>query len=302
MPLIYPPHDPRRTDSRLFKGGDGGASQMRADEEARQRKVQMAVDTINAKFGIGGASGGGAAPTRDQFRRAPAGGMPFQMPATHMGGEGGNWAELATGDGDGVDEAAFQRALADWQAAGTDASAAKSAREAMYADISGAVKDTAMRDLDRQYTDASRRNKFGLARAGLMGGSVDAESGGELSTLYGEGKLRAAQSGQQAASDLRATDERTRQNLIGLAQSGLDTGTAASMAAGQMSAAADLAKSQTAQASVGRLFDNMGQAYLTNQMLRARYPNGLPQQGQQSSGYSGGSLWSPSKYFGTETR
>lgn len=231
MPLIYPPHDPRRTDARLYKGGDGGAGEMRAQEEERQRKVQQAVDAINARFGVGSG-------------------------------------------------------------------AAKAARDAMYTDISGAVRDTAMRDLDRQYTQASQRNKFGLARAGLLGGSVDAEAGGELQTLYGEGKLKATQAGMQAGSDLRMQDERTRQNLIGLAQSGLDTGTAASMAAGQMSAAADLAKSQAAGASVGQLFDNMSQAYLQNQVLKARYPNGLPQQG--GSGYSS-NLFGTNGYVGRVT-
>ena len=48
--LIYPTTDPRRFDSRLYKGGDGGAGQMRADEEERQRRVQAATATINSIF------------------------------------------------------------------------------------------------------------------------------------------------------------------------------------------------------------------------------------------------------------
>lgn len=236
MPIaLYSPHDPRRRDRRLWKGGDGGAGAMRAQEEERQRKVQAAVDAINAKFGVG---------------------------------------------------------------SGQDVEDARILRETQYADLSGAVRDTAMRDLDRQYSAASRRNTFGLARAGLLGGSADAEAGGELATLYGEGKLRAEQAGQGAASELRSTDERTRQNLISLAQSGIDTGTAASMAAGQMGAAADLARSQAASANVGQLFDNMSQAYLQNQMLRARYPAGLP----QSSGGYGTTAFAPSSYTGTLQR
>jgi hypothetical protein len=112
---------------------------------------------------------------------------------------------------------------------------------------------------------------------------VDAESGGELSTLYGEGRLKAEQQGVGAAADLRASDEKTRSNLISLAQSGLDTGTAASMAAGQMAAAADAAKANANAATVGDTFGNLSQAYLTNKVLQARYPNGLPQSG--SGGY-----------------
>lgn len=279
-------------------GGDGGAGQMRADEQERQRKVQMSVDAINRKFGVGGA--GGVAPDREQFRvKSPIGGFPvMQQPAgddigrvwVEQGDSGGYW--MTTGGGAAgapqplYDDAAYNKAMAEWQGQQGEAERNKAAREAMYADIAGAVRDTAMRDLDRQYSQASRRNTFGLARSGLLGGSVDAESGGELATLYGEGKLKATQAGRQAGSDLRVSDEKTRQNLISLAQSGLDTGTASSLAAGQMGAAAELAKSQAAGASVGRLFDDLSQAYVTNQVMKARYPNGMPQ--QQSSPYSYG--------------
>lgn len=272
MPLIYTRHDPRFHDRRLHKGGgDGGAADMRRQEEERQAKVQQAVDAINAKFGVAPTSTPTGQPSRNQFTRkvwktTDEGGMEVLEP----------------------DDTAYQQALAAWQAAqpGGGVSQAKTARDSMYADISGAVRDSALRDLDQQYSKASRSNLFGLARAGLLGGSVDAESGGELQRVYGEGRMRAEQQGVQAAADLRGQDEKTRQNLISLAQSGLDTGTAASMAAGQMSAAADLARSQAQGATVGNLFDNLGQAYLTNQVLRARYPNGLPQQSQNTSPYS----------------
>ena len=177
-------------DKRLLKGGDGGAGQLRADESARQAKVQAAVDAING-----------------QFTKAGTGG---------------------------------------------------------YDDLGGAVTGVANRDVDKQFTQASQQNLFGLARAGLLGGSVDAEAGGDLAQRYGEGKIKATQAGIGAASDLRATDEKTRQNLISLAQSGIDTGTAASLAASQSAAAADSARSNVAGTSVGRLFDDLGQAYLQN--------------------------------------
>lgn len=209
-----------------FKGGDGGAGQLRADEAARQAKVRAAVDAVNNTF------------------------------------SGAN-------------------------------------REAMYADIGNATRDVATRDLDKQFTQASKQNLFGLARSGLLGGSVDAEASGDLQQRYGEGKIRAEQAGVGAASDLQATDERTRQNLISLAQSGIDTGTAAQLASGQMSAAAEAAKAGTQQASVGRLFDDLSQAYLTNAALKARYPNGLP--GQPQGGPSFGNLFTGKTYAGTVT-
>lgn len=210
---------------RLYhKGGDGGAGQMRADEAARQQKIQAAVDAVNGKFAGAG-------------------------------------------------------------------------RDAMYTDIGDATTQVAKRDLDKQFTQASKQNLFGLARAGLLGGSVDAEAGGDLQQRYGEGQIKATQAGEGAASDLKSTDEKTRQNLISLAQSGIDTGTAAQLAAGQMSAAADTARANSGSATVGRLFDDLGQAYLQNTALRARYPNGLP---QQSGGSMFSGLFGAKKYVGTQ--
>lgn len=271
-------------------GGDGGASDMRKDEQARQAKIQSAVDAINGKFGIGSAGPVGAAPAREQFVTK---GTPGTIQETEFG------AYTTPTTDDSFDEAGYNKALAGYQTQQADVSGAKNARDALYTDISGAVKGTAMRDLDKQFTQASKQNLFGLARSGLLGGSVDAEAGGDLQTRYGEGRLKAEQAGLGAASDLRANDEKTRQNLIGLAQSGIDTGTAASLAAGQMSAAADVARSQTNSASVGDLFGNMSQAYLGNQQLKARYPNGLPQQAGNGGFFS--NLFSGNDYKGRVT-
>lgn len=170
-------------------------------------------------------------------------------------------------------------------------------REAMYTDIADATRGVATRDLDKQFSTASKQNLFGLARAGILGGSVDAEAGGELQQRYGEGKIRAEQAGVGAASDLQSTDEKTRQNLITLAQSGIDTGTASQLAAGQLSAAAQAAKAGTQQASVGRLFDDLSQAYLQNTALKARFPNGIPNTGNQGGIF--GNLFSGKTYTGT---
>jgi len=171
------------------------------------------------------------------------------------------------------------------------------AGDAPYMGVQSATKEAATRDLDKQFTEASKNNLFGLARSGLLGGSVDAESGGDLRGRYGEGQIKAEQAGIGAASDLKAADERTRQNLIGLAQSGIDTGTAASLAAGQSSAAAETAKANAGSATVGRLFDDLGQAYLTNASLKARYGSATPTQ-STGSGYFG-NLFSGKQYSGT---
>lgn len=277
-------------------GGDGGASDLRAEEAARQRKIQAAVDTINAKFGITPASSA-AAPSREQFTTAPVAGTPGGY--VDVGREEQRYVAPVAGSPGGFDQAAFDAAMKTFQGQQTGVSDAKTAREALYKDVGDATTGVAARDLDRQFTQASRQNLFGLARAGLLGGSVDAESGGDLQERYGEGKVRATNAGLGAASDLRSVDEKTRQNLISLAQSGIDTGTAASLAAGQMASAADTAKANSAGASVGRLFDDMGQAYLANRVNTARYPNGIPQQSSGSSFF--GNLFTGKRYAGTTT-
>lgn len=278
-------------------GGDGGADQLRADELARQAKVQAARDAINAKFGIAPSGPVGVAPTQAQFTTAGTPGSPGRW--VESGRNDSTYMPAVAATPGGFDQAGFDAAMKAFQSGQTDVSGAKTARDALYADIGDATTQTATRDLDRQFTTASNQNLFGLARAGLTGGSVDAESGGDLQSRYGEGKIRAEQAGVAAASDLKSVDEKTRQNLLGLAESGIDTGTAASLAAGQSAAAAEAAKAGTAGASVGRLFDDLGQAYLNNRVANAQYPNGLPQQSGGSSFF--GNLFTGKGYSGKVT-
>lgn len=290
-------HSIRPLETRHFKGGDGGASDLRAQEDDRQRKVQAAVDAINTQFGVGPKR---AAPAQSEFMvggspavAGSAGGWKYQDNGSESTT---SWYETPTEARAAVpgtlDQAAYDQAMAAWQAeqnAGT-------ARQSLYDDVSGATRDVALRDVDRQFTQASQANKFGLARAGLLGGSVDAESGADLSQRYGEGRIKAEQAGVNAAADLRSTDEKTRQNLISLAQSDIDTGTASSLASSQMAAAADSARSATAGASVGRLFDDLAQAYLVNRVTAARQP-GLQQQATPTFG----NLFSGRAYTGSTT-
>jgi hypothetical protein len=274
MPLIYTREDPRFYDQRLYKGGDGGAGQMRAQEEERQRKVQSAVDAINAQFGAG-----------------PGSARPEYTPVALTGGLG----DVSRKVKNNVEAIQVPGMQAEWDAVAAVAEPNRTAREAQYTDIAGAVRDTAIRDLDRQYGKASQKNKFGLARSGLLGGTADAEAGGELSTLYGEGRLKAQQAGMGAASELRSADEQTRQRLISMAQSGLDTGTAGSLAADQMSAAAGVARSQAGGATVGRLFDDLSQAYVSNELAKVR----RPQQDPNGASYGG---FGGNRYTGTIQR
>ncbi len=143
-------------------------------------------------------------------------------------------------------------------------------RQAMYDSQKSAVYDLNKAEVDRQAQQAARTNRFGLARAGLAGGSVDVDSVADINRRTNEGLLRAGGIADQAAADLKTADERTRSNLVSLAQSGIDTGTAAQQALNGLQANAANAASARAGATVGGLFDDMAQAYLVNQQNAGR--------------------------------
>lgn len=227
-------------------GGDGGAGER---EAARQARIAAATDTINSIF-------------NNQVKKS-----------------GQRWVDdtprfmLFGGNGSGVDENGnpVQTGLGHWEnyeywADGDP----NNSRSKLYADQKAAVYDLNTKEVNRQAAEAERVNRFGLARTGLLGGSADVDSVSELNRRTNEGLLRAGGIADQSAADLQAQDERTRANLISMAQSGIDTGSAASMALNGLSANANQAAQARSGATVGGLFDDLSQAYLTNQILTGR--------------------------------
>lgn len=157
-------------------------------------------------------------------------------------------------------------------------------RDTLYTSHRGTVYDLNKAEVDRQAGVAERTNRFGLARAGLAGGSVDVDSTAELNRRTNEGLLRAGGIADQAAADLKASDEKTRANLISMAQSGVDTGTASQMALQGLKVNADSVAEQRSGASIGGLFNDLSQAYLANQATAGR--NAGTNYGQQWYGVS----------------
>lgn len=158
------------------------------------------------------------------------------------------------------------------------------ARDTLYADQRKTVYELNKAEVDRQATEAERTNRFGLARSGLLGGSVDVDSNSELNRRTNEGLLRAGGIADQASADLKMSDERTRSNLISMAQSGIDTGSAATMALNGLKVNADSVAQQRSGSSIGGLFNDLSQAYLANQVNQGRQ-TGM-QYGQQWTGVS----------------
>lgn len=231
-------------------GGDPGAA-AREQEAERQARIRAATDEINAIF-------------NNQVKKTRT--VEKLMPLTEDGIFSGVRVPQM------VEEAYWE--------AGDPANS----REKLYADQKAAVYDLNKREVDRQATEAERMNRFGLARTGLLGGSVNVDSVADLDRRTNEGLMRAGGIADQAAADLKTQDERTRSNLISLAQSGIDTGTAAQQALKGLEVNAANAAGARAGSTVGRLFDDLSQAYLANQVNQGRQ-TGM-QYGQQWSGVS----------------
>lgn len=268
-------------------GGDGGAQKM---EDERQRRMQAAVDTINGIFsGRGNSVGVGAASSYDPSRTYYlADGSRFEAPTvrrTTAAGErsagSGDWiASNASGPRyvDMPDQEEIDRLLRTGQLFTGVGSTNGQDRSALYNQQRQAVTDLNRRDVDRQFLDAERQNRFGLARAGLSGGSADIDSNAELTRRTNEGLIKAAGIGDQAAADLQTSDEHSRQNLISMAQSGIDTGQAAQMALSQLDANSANAASARSGATVGNLFGDLAQAYLYGQQQQGARAGAAPYQ------------------------
>lgn len=158
-------------------------------------------------------------------------------------------------------------------------------REELYADQKKAVYDLNKREVDRQAGAAERANRFGLSRAGLMGGSADIDAKAEINRRTNEGLMQVGGIADASAAELKTADERTRANLLSMAQSGIDTGSAATMALQGLKVNADNVASARAGATVGGLFNDMSQAYLYNQRVSGG-SSGTQHPGQQWYGVS----------------
>lgn len=240
-------------------GGDGGAAAAQQQERERQARIKAATDAINATF-------------NNQVKKSRTG---------YFDRSG---RELSEAEYPPLWFRAFfapKRAVEYW-VPGDPANS----RENLYADQRSAVFDLNRRDVDRQATEAERFNRFGLARTGLMGGSVQVDSLADINRRTNEGLMRAGGIADQAAADLRTADEQARANLIALAQSGIDTGTAASQSLNALRVNSANAASARAGATVGGLFNDMAQAYLMNQMNTGRAAAGSGTNQQQWFGVS----------------
>ncbi len=157
----------------------------------------------------------------------------------------------------------------------------QNSRDKQYSAHRNAVYDINKIDLDKQAAQAERANRFGLARSGLLGGSANIDSVADINRRTNEGLMKVGGIAGQAEADLKTADERTRSNLLSMAQSGIDTGTASQQALKGLEVNSANAAGARSASTIGRLFDDMSQAYLMRQIAQS-------QQLPYSRGASGG--------------
>lgn len=129
-------------------------------------------------------------------------------------------------------------------------------REPQYQQLGDALRKRLNDQLTLQRTQATRQAKFGLARAGLTGGSAAVDTARTLQREGEEGVLNAERTAQKGVANLRSQDEQQRTQLVSLAQSGNDIGDASAMASSALRANLEGAQSDNLVNSLGEVFAN----------------------------------------------
>ena len=106
----------------------------------------------------------------------------------------------------------------------------------------------------KQKEDAARRAKFASARSGLTGGSADADLKVKLGESFQSGLLKGERLSQEALSDLKTADVRSKQDLLALAQSGINVSSASMQAAQALQSNLAGARAKIGAESLGDIF------------------------------------------------
>lgn len=137
-------------------------------------------------------------------------------------------------------------------------------------DYGRAVLEFQRKDLDRGKAEADRQARFAMARTGLTGGSRDVDVNRDLAETYDRGVLDATRKSEGAMAQLRSQDQSAKNNLIALAQSGMDATTAAQQAAEGIRVNLANARADMGQQSIGNLFSRFADIYKTSQEQKGK--------------------------------
>lgn len=143
-------------------------------------------------------------------------------------------------------------------------------RRGEIADYGKAVQAFLSQDLDRNKVEADRNTRFAMARSGLTGGSRDIDVNRELAETYQRGVLDNTRKASGAVATLESQDQQAKNNLIALAQSGMDATTAAQQASEGIRVNLANARADMQQQSVGDLFSKFANIYKTSQEQKGK--------------------------------
>ena len=139
------------------------------------------------------------------------------------------------------------------------------ARQQQIDEYRTATQALLQQDLDREKESADRNARFAMARLGLSGGSADVDTNRSLAETYQRGVLDAVRQAQSAAAQLQGQDQQSRQNLIALAQSGVDATTTAQQAAESLRVNLANARSQVLPNAANQAFGGFAELYRNSQ-------------------------------------
>ena len=168
-----------------------------------------------------------------------------------------------------VAQEAYNLRLADWnnglnnyvngqQTSYGDYKANADSRQAGYDLVRQNSLNYAQNDISQNKADAERTVKFGLARKGLTGGSVDIDQQSNLADAYSKSMIQANQLADAQVAKLKSDDEGTRADLISRINAGLDADSAATTATQTMALNREQALSEPVSNSLNNLFSGIG--------------------------------------------
>lgn len=245
--------------------GGGGGDDYSAKQAEIERNKQKARDALNLSFGIGPTSSS-AAPDRNSFMKD----VPFIQNDATESGSGGQ----SIGYQPEFDQAAYDKAVADFGATSGEAQKNKAARDALYGTVRQNAFDAGKRGLDESRTNAARDQKFALFAQGLNGGSVDIDQGATLGRTYDKGLLDLGAKADAARTGLEANDENTRLGLLQSIDAGMDQGSALSSALNQLKTNSDRAGAEAQGTTLGDLFAGTGLLYTKSNLARGKQDAG----------------------------
>lgn len=180
---------------------------------------------------------------------------------------------MCFGGGDGATKRAEQAEAARTQRTEgnvQDINTAYANRQPQYDALGKSLRGYYGQYLDRERGNAQRKTKFGLARAGLTGGSAAVDANRTLGRESDEAVLNAERVARKGVADLQSQDEASKLSLISLAQNGADIGSAAQRAGESLRSNLAGAQSANNVSALGDVFGSTAAAYRAREDAAAR--------------------------------